>query len=295
MGGWGSGAWGSGAWGSGAGTGSNLGFEIPGASQGVPDDWTLNNPLTAFMSAGFEATSLAFDSFETWVLGGFISDNSGLISPADFGGEEGAEEFDWFGPVLEVATLIAASWNVSNPDGPKNVEEFETYWDGNQDWKTDFVGVGTDLVAASFSGDPAEDFEENWSGNQDWKLDFVGFGTDIVAGVFGRPPLTNTGYEDFEGVFTDLEFFGFPGADELETVSNHTRAIGNRIYFRNESGSIPSPLQENVRYYVFSVPSAIRVQVATQAASLSPVNIQDFGTGTSFLQADPVYYWQVAP
>lgn len=295
MSGWGSGAWGSGGWGSGAGTGLNLSFEIQGASPGIPEDWTLNAPATAFVYAGFEGNTVTFDSFETWVLGGFISDNAGLITPADFGGEDGAEEFDWFGPLQESAVLISAAWNTLNPDGPKSAEVFETYWAGNQDWKTDFVGVGTDLVAASFSGDPAEDFEEDWSDNQDWKTDFVGIGTDLVAGVFGRAPTTTAAFEDFESVYTDLEFFGFPGTDELEIVSNHTRIASNRIFFRNENGALPSPLQENVRYFVFSVPNPITLQVGTQLAALTPVDITSFGLGTSFLQADPVYYWQVAP
>jgi hypothetical protein len=90
----------------------------------------------------------------------------------------------------------------------ENVEDYEDGWPDNESFVFDFVGIGTDLIAAAFDvsvPEAVEDYEEEWRSNESFVFDFVGIGTDLEAAVFDD--IAAQDVEDYEEVVDANEAF----------------------------------------------------------------------------------------
>jgi hypothetical protein len=291
---WGLGSWGVGSWGIGGGTDYNLGFEEPGASPGIPDKWNLVPTATAIEYLEFSDT----DPDTTVVIETFSWGAVAILEPiwallAWTGGVD-VETFDsWSFGLVENPALSAVIFNTLSP--PTDiVETFETYWFGNQNYKSEFVGVGTDLTAVVFTDTTdVEDFEDGWD-NDSYLTQFVGVGTDLTALTFDGTAAWAGPTEDWEEVKLDDPFFVDPTTETLQLTTPHGLVINDVVYLLNENGSLPSGLLTfPTPWYVYIVPSGATLRVAstTNPPATGPQNITDFGTGSHRVKFDISRYW----
>lgn len=71
-----------------------------------------------------------------------------------------------------------------------------------------------------------------------------------------------------------------PTTDIVTTASAHGLAIGDPVQFVNTGGALPAPLQQNVDYFVISIPSSTTFTFSSNYAGLI-FNVQAVGTGTN--------------
>ncbi len=174
----------------------NLSFETAdGSGPGCADGWTFAASSRAGTWAPFGALAAPWENFEReWtsnqnylfafgLLGITRAQYQAALPPKTF---ENFEEF-WNtnqSYVYGIAGVLAAYDST-----PENYEDFEEDWVSGYLYA--FVGVGTDLTEATFTGGDLFDSFEGWV---TYLYAFVGVGTDLTAAVYAGA----LAYEDFE-------------------------------------------------------------------------------------------------
>lgn len=178
----------------------NTSFETLGNANGVASAWVFS-AHAQLVYAAFDTIDDPWEDFEeSWFSNenykfSFTGIGTDLVAAIFGGGTLTVETFEkeWLGNEAYVYTLAGVT-AVFNTTTPLNFEGFGHEWD-NDSYLYTFVGVGTDLTAASFDVTPedVEDFEEDWVSG--YKYAFTGVGVDLTAAAFDVTP---ENYEDFE-------------------------------------------------------------------------------------------------
>lgn len=165
-----------------------------GDGDGCATQWTFACHSSREIAAFGTSPTETFDWFNPYL---FTFGSSDLID-AIFNVDDVEESFElgWsnnesYAYAFEATAPVAALF-----DSPsENVEDFEEGWSSNESYKYAFVGPGTDLTVAAFDTVPEnfEDFEEGWVVG--YKTDFVGIPTDLAAATFQGPTTVET-FED---------------------------------------------------------------------------------------------------
>jgi len=162
------------------------------------------------------------------------------------------------------------------------LEDFEEGWGSNEDFKTEFEGVGVDLEAATFDGEPKEDFEDAWN-NSDFDWEFAP--ADLSAAQYRG---TNE-FEDFGSAVPPRSCTADPSTDLFTTTDPHGIASGSKVTMENKNGALPSPLNLRHEYFV-GTSTSYTFNLRRQVGGTT-IDLTDSGTGTHYVRRDPETYW----
>lgn len=159
-----------------------------------------------------------------------------------------AEDFEelWLSNESYLRSLDSPEPSAALYGGALTAERFESGWSSNESNISAFVGPGTDLDPGDFEGtDTPENFEAaGWSAG--YATAFVGVGTDLVAATYVNGTLTHDNFEAFirhVPVALDL-------TTNHVLATAHPFVGSQRLTF--EADIYPAPLQANQAYYVHS-------------------------------------------
>jgi hypothetical protein len=282
---------------------TNLSFEIDDpADPGQAEDWSISTTEFGEESAEFSdgqtppTPGRPVEIFEGgWGNSDFISafpnpDDFGSIFPKLFSSPPNTDrekfESGWQGNEGFSFKLSSVDPRLFNTL-LELIEKFEREWDSNQgflfNWAQVVSGPGELANLFNTSNDPEESFEAEWLGNESFHFTMPAPNAKFFH---GNPSQT---YEDFEVAKASVLCAVTPSTDTI-TASAHGFLMGDRVTFRNIDGNLPSGIQSGTPYVVVAVPTANTLQVAQQAGAPA-VDIQDFGTGTHYIDGDPRFVW----
>lgn len=265
----------------------NLSFEIAGSEPGDAQDWFTEFVGTAFEQAAYGTPAAAYEGYEAgWLNDAYLLalDEVDAAAYAYKNVTQDLESFEslWDGNDGYLLALAATEQGVYGV-GAAAEEDFEAEWDN---------GAYLLALGATASG-TGETFESGWA-QTGYKTEFVGIGTDLEAAVFDFENVPQA-FEDFENVKRDQAWAlsaGAPTDTLLCEAHGFQDDDGVTVYASvgdSGVGQLPSPLTEGRTYY------AIEDTADTLKLSLSqggaPITLTDSGIGQLFLKAYPGIYW----
>lgn len=268
---------------------ANGSFDVAGTAPGLADGWDSTFVGTAEEFADFaqnpgDGHVLALESHEAGWAGG-----DAQTTILELGGEsEGTE---------------AAVFNLGPSQRP--IEDHEMGWGNPPLWMTSLSALDTALfdtntkqhedheaiaflpelptpTAAVFSGNPEERHEAGWGATM--ILSFA---------AVGDPNLSTSFTETYEDLIPPIAFFADPSTSLLTLQASPPVAMADdeRAQVENVGGSLPTPLEAEVSYYLMTT-AGVDFQLTTRPASFGdPVDISDAGTGVHTLIRDPALWW----
>lgn len=267
---------------------ANLSFEIAGSEPGDAQDWLTEFVGTAFEFAAYGTPSVAYEGYEAgWLNDAYLQalDDVEAASYAFKNTRQAWESFEslWDGNDAYLRAL-AAKEQAAYGTALTGVEGFEVEWGSNEAFLT-----ALDAVAAGSS----EPFETGWN-QTGYKTEFVGVGTDLSEASYdpGGTPQT---VEDFEEVKrdqawspavatpTDTIYCLGHGFDDDDAVTVYGNVADSGV------GQLPGPLREGRTYYVIKV-DANKLKLSLSAGGAA-ITLTDAGIGQLFLKANPDIYW----
>lgn len=277
----------------------NLSFETQGATPGLADGWTLSQsvswPLAGFTGAAVDGpesyeAGWSADPWETTLdspVPALFGD--GVLVPAGVPREtyEAAADGGWdLAYQLQLSALVGAEFNTTLDD----VESYETEWAPAQQFKTVFIGIGTDLVAAVFDAGGSANVFESYEASDGWDASYGTVVGSSVLALFDGFGVGQEPVEDYEEVRFRQAFTVTPSTDFINAPA-HGFSAAEAISFVT-TGRLPDGLSPGVEYRVLIVGAdPLNTMKVSWETGGSPVDIEDPGTGTHYLVADETKFW----
>lgn len=277
----------------------NLSFEDQGATPGLAAGWTLTQsvswPLAGFTGAAVDGpesyeAGWSADPWETTIdspVPAVFGD--GVLVPAGVPREtyEAGADGGWDpGYVLQLSAVVGAEFNTTLDD----VESYETEWAPSpQELKTEFVGIGTDLVAAVFDAGGSANTYESYEAGDGWDAGYDTVLTSPTLALFGTAGLLAP-REDYESARFRQSFTVTPSLDLLNAPAHGFS--DNELVQVDTTGRLPDGLSPKINYYV-SLPLSDptnRLQLSWEVAG-AVIDITDPGTGTHVLVPNERKFW----
>lgn len=261
----------------------NGSFATAGATPGSAAGWTSSFVSSVEQFADFarnssDAGTLALESFELgWAAAGDQVFAPELGEPtigfeiASFNlgpGQIQFENFDvgWGSPPLHQDELSSIDFAVF---AGEPIETFDAGWGAIE------LALPAP-TAALFAGAAEERFETGWAAAFENSLDAF--------------TLESATTETFESVIAPIAFTANV-SDTMTLAASSPVALADDqvVSVANAGGSLPSPLDDSVSYYLRSV-SGNTFKLSPNAGG-PPIDLTDIGTGVHTLRRDPAAWW----
>ena len=217
----------------------NVGFETAGVLQGMADGWEFVHVATAerFSEYGPRVPGTGFEDY----AGGWGNDDYAtemvIQNPSQYAFYDTAPtdredyEHEWSSNEFWSNSFSAIAEAEFDSATPQQFEDYEEEWSTNEDFLFAFVGLGTDLEAASYDSaltpETTEDFEEGWGFNHFWQTTFSEFqgdvstvaSTDIIRRNDLASWITEQEFGHLQNGQGAVVLYGSVGADGVYSIS----------------------------------------------------------------------------
>lgn len=267
-------------------------------AQGLPAYWTVT-ALGQAQSVALFYSSYPWESFASDV--GWDSTYSFvLVDPeaASFGTRFVApkyvedfeelwnsnESYEW-----ELSSTELALWN----GGTESAETFE--WG---EWQTEFEPGDLDAAIFWSTWIAWEEFKAQYGWDTGYKTEFVGVGSDLTAATYaylsGGGSTIYANYEGFLQYRPEQSFSVDVSTNRITVPAAHNMMGGSvhepLFFVAGDGGTLPAPLSEANRYYA-TVVDTKTFTVSLNATGTPTVDITDLGTGINTEHGDPAVHW----
>lgn len=269
---------------------SNLDFETAGANPGDAAGWARNVHATAESiadfggGAGVEGFENGWSSNEHFVFvltpsntstAGYATLHPQPKPAEDFEELWGSNDQFEFGLGGAVAAELGAAGGAEN---------FEQNWSNNQAFS--FALGGASPAHFRPGAASAESFEGGWSHNESYKTAFVGVGTDLVAATYSN----GIPFEGFELVQPDLAFTADATTDVF-SIPAHGLFNGTPVLvLPDPTGALQPPgglaLNTAVYFVVSATTNSLKV-----AATVGGPPLDVTANGSGFLRVNSAVLW----